>query len=130
MAKLSLSQMRTLKKHSEHHSKKHMDMMKKLMREGSSFKAAHKKAQKDVGKWVLLDGSKKNGLMSKQAKTVVEVKMKKVDLTLLADHQKELVVRLQKLQEKWVARKNLDLKEKRQAQRRLVTNTEEKKEIV
>jgi|TARA_R100001460_G_scaffold27334_2_gene55088 hypothetical protein len=42
--------MRTLKKHSEHHSKKHMDMMKKLMREGSSFKAAHNKAQKDVGK--------------------------------------------------------------------------------
>ena len=41
MAKLSLSQMRTLKKHSEHHSKKHMDMMKKLMREGKSFKAAH-----------------------------------------------------------------------------------------
>ena len=38
--------MRTLKKHSEHHSKKHMDMMKKLMREGSSFKAAHNKAQK------------------------------------------------------------------------------------
>ena len=50
MAKLSLSQMRTLKKHSEHHSKKHIDMMKKLMREGSSFKAAHNKAQKDVGK--------------------------------------------------------------------------------
>ena len=50
MAKLNLSQMRTLKKHSEHHSKKHMDMMKKLMREGSSFKAAHSKAQKQVGK--------------------------------------------------------------------------------
>jgi len=50
MAKLSLSQIRTLKKHSEHHSKKHMDMMKKLMREGSSFKAAHNKAQKNVGK--------------------------------------------------------------------------------
>jgi hypothetical protein len=50
MKKLTLSQMRTLKKHSEHHSKKHMDMMKKLMREGSSFKAAHNKAQKDVGK--------------------------------------------------------------------------------
>ena len=48
--KAQSSQMRTLKKHSEHHSKKHMDMMKKLMREGSSFKAAHKKAQKDVGK--------------------------------------------------------------------------------
>jgi len=27
-----------------------MDMMKKLMREGSSFKAAHTAAQKQVGK--------------------------------------------------------------------------------
>ena len=50
MAKLSLSQMRTLKKHSKHHSKKHIDMMKKLMREGSSFKTANNKAQKQVGK--------------------------------------------------------------------------------
>ena len=50
MAKLSLSQMRTLKKHSKHHSKKHMDMMKKLMREGKTFKAAHTAAQKEVGK--------------------------------------------------------------------------------
>ena len=50
MKKLSLSRVRTLKKHSEHHSKKHMNLMKKLMREGSSFKAAHTKAQKDVGK--------------------------------------------------------------------------------
>ena len=50
MKKLTLSQIRTLKKYSEHHSKKHMDLMKKLMREGSSFKAAHTKAQKDVGK--------------------------------------------------------------------------------
>ena len=59
MAQLSLSQIRTLKKHSEHHSKKHMDMMKKLMREGKSFKAAHTAAQKEVGKWVLKDGLKK-----------------------------------------------------------------------
>ena len=50
MKKLTLSQMKNLKKHSEHHSKKHMDMMKKLMREGTSFKSAHNKAQKQVGK--------------------------------------------------------------------------------
>jgi len=50
MAKLTLNQIKTLNKHSEHHSKKHIDMMKKLMREGSSFKAAHNKAQKQVGK--------------------------------------------------------------------------------
>ena len=50
MAKLTLNQKRTQKKHSEHHSKKHKDMMKKLMREGASFKAAHNKAQKQVGK--------------------------------------------------------------------------------
>ncbi len=50
MAKLTLSQMRTLKKHSEHHSKKHMDEMKKNMRNGMSFKQAHTIAQKKVGK--------------------------------------------------------------------------------
>ncbi len=50
MAKLTLSQMRTLKKHSEHHSKKHMDEMKKNMRSGMSFKKAHTIAQKKVGK--------------------------------------------------------------------------------
>ena len=50
MAKLTPKQIITLNKHSKHHSKKHMDMMKKLMREGSSFKAAHNKAQKNVGK--------------------------------------------------------------------------------
>ncbi len=50
MSKLTLSQMKNLKKHSEHHSKKHMDMMKKLMREGTSFKSAHNKAQKQIGK--------------------------------------------------------------------------------
>ena len=81
-------------------------MMKKLMREGSSFKAAHNKAQKQVGKRVLTDGLKRSGLMSKQAKIVVEVKMKRVDLTLLADLLKELVVRLQKLPKKCLVEKN------------------------
>ena len=50
MAKLTPKQIVTLNKHSKHHSKKHMDMMKKLMREGTSFKSAHNKAQKQVGK--------------------------------------------------------------------------------
>ncbi|QDP54965.1 MAG: hypothetical protein Tp1123SUR197351_23 [Prokaryotic dsDNA virus sp.] len=41
----------TLKRHSAHHSSKHMAMMRKLMlQNGMSFTAAHKKAQKQVGK--------------------------------------------------------------------------------
>jgi len=39
-----------LKEHSKHHTKKHMDMMKKDMKAGMSFSAAHKKAQRLVGK--------------------------------------------------------------------------------
>ena len=50
MAKLTLNQIKTLNKHSEHHSKKHIDMMKKLMREGKTFKQAHTVAQRQVGK--------------------------------------------------------------------------------
>jgi hypothetical protein len=47
---LTKRQENTLKKHSVHHSKKHMAMMRKEMRAGMSFTAAHKKAQKLVGK--------------------------------------------------------------------------------
>tara|TARA_R100001509_G_scaffold36945_1_gene19866 strand:+ start:1075 stop:1353 length:279 start_codon:yes stop_codon:yes gene_type:complete len=47
---LTKRQKDTLKKHSVHHTAKHMAMMRKLMREGSTFTAAHKKAQKTVGK--------------------------------------------------------------------------------
>jgi len=47
---LNASQEKQMKKHKEHHSKKHMDMMRDLMRKGSSFKSAHTKAMKDVGK--------------------------------------------------------------------------------
>ena len=36
----------------------------------------------------------------KRARNVAEVRMKKADLTLLVDHQKELVARLQRLQVK------------------------------
>lgn len=39
-----------LKKHSSHHSKKHMDQMIKDMKAGLSFTKAHKKALKKVGK--------------------------------------------------------------------------------
>tara|TARA_Y100001937_G_scaffold45063_1_gene63321 strand:+ start:316 stop:468 length:153 start_codon:yes stop_codon:yes gene_type:complete len=50
MAKLTDRQKKTLKKHSVHHSAKHMSMMRKEMEGGSSFLAAHRKAQKLVGK--------------------------------------------------------------------------------
>ena len=46
---LTERQKNTLKKHSKHHTAKHMAMMRKEMRAGKSFSAAHKKAQKKVG---------------------------------------------------------------------------------
>jgi len=39
-----------MKRHSKHHTAKHMKYMKNLMMKGSTFTAAHKKAQKAVGK--------------------------------------------------------------------------------
>jgi hypothetical protein len=47
---LTDKQLKTLEKHSIHHTKKHMDMMKKKMMEGMSFNQAHILAQKSVGK--------------------------------------------------------------------------------
>jgi len=41
---------KTLEKHSQHHSAKHMKQMKKDMKKGDSFKKAHVKALKKVGK--------------------------------------------------------------------------------
>tara|TARA_R100001440_G_scaffold68119_1_gene89555 strand:+ start:1337 stop:1489 length:153 start_codon:yes stop_codon:yes gene_type:complete len=49
MKKLTKNQKRLLLNHSQHHSKKHMKMMRESMRLGSSFKSAHSKAQKEVG---------------------------------------------------------------------------------
>ena len=49
MAKLTDRQKKTLKKHSVHHSAKHMAEMRKAMLNGSTFTEAHKKAQKKVG---------------------------------------------------------------------------------
>ena len=39
-----------LKRHSAHHTKKHMAEMRKLMKKGSTFSEAHKKAMKKVGR--------------------------------------------------------------------------------
>jgi len=47
---LTKRQTETLKRHSKHHSAKHMSMMRRMMAEGSTFTAAHKAAQKKVGK--------------------------------------------------------------------------------
>ena len=50
MAPLTKRQKATLKKHSVHHTKKHMDFMKRLFRDGISFTESHKRAQAKVGK--------------------------------------------------------------------------------
>ena len=55
-------QKKTLKKHSVHHSKKHMAMMNALMNKGKSFKFAHRQALKIAGKQV---AKKKNSLLNK-----------------------------------------------------------------
>ena len=47
---VSKQQEKALKKHSVHHSKEHMSMMRQMMERGSSFKKAHEAAQKKVGK--------------------------------------------------------------------------------
>ena len=47
---LTKRQEATLKRHSEHHTKKHMTEMRKMMRAGKTFTAAHKAAMKKVGK--------------------------------------------------------------------------------
>ena len=47
---LSKRQEASMKRHSKHHTAKHMKYMKNLMMKGSTFRAAHKKAQSAVGK--------------------------------------------------------------------------------
>jgi len=48
--KLTKPQEERLKKHSAHHSKKHIDSMRRDIMSGMSFKDAHNKAMKKVGK--------------------------------------------------------------------------------
>ena len=45
----TLKQKATLRKHSSHHSAKHMKAMKLAMNKGTSFTKAHKSALKKVG---------------------------------------------------------------------------------
>tara|TARA_Y100001951_G_scaffold96066_1_gene94324 strand:- start:1082 stop:1243 length:162 start_codon:yes stop_codon:yes gene_type:complete len=47
---LSVRQEKTMKRHSKHHTKKHMMFMRKAMLGGMSFTEAHKRAIKEVGK--------------------------------------------------------------------------------
>jgi|5B_taG_2_1085324.scaffolds.fasta_scaffold362209_2 hypothetical protein len=46
---LTKRQEKTLERHSVHHTKKHMNLMRKLMREGKTFTQSHKTAMKEVG---------------------------------------------------------------------------------
>ena len=48
--KLTEAQTKKLKEHANHHSKKHMKMMKDMMMEGKSFTESHKVAKKLAGK--------------------------------------------------------------------------------
>ena len=47
---LTKRQEASMKRHSKHHSASHMKYMKRRMLMGDTFRAAHKKAQKAVGK--------------------------------------------------------------------------------
>tara|TARA_B100000925_G_C21878575_1_gene417414 strand:+ start:247 stop:417 length:171 start_codon:yes stop_codon:yes gene_type:complete len=47
---LTQRQKDTLKRHSKHHTSKHMTLMRSLMRKGHTFTKAHKEAMKKVGK--------------------------------------------------------------------------------
>ena len=49
-SKLSKRQQTALKKHSKHHTKKHIQYMVNSMKRGSSFSKSHVNAQKKVGK--------------------------------------------------------------------------------
>jgi hypothetical protein len=48
--KLTDRQKATLARHAEHHTKKHMAEMRRLMKAGKTFTEAHKMAMKKVGK--------------------------------------------------------------------------------
>ena len=47
---LTKRQKTTLSRHSVHHTKKHMNLMKKEMAKGATFTQSHKLALKKVGK--------------------------------------------------------------------------------
>jgi len=50
VSSLTKRQQDTLKRHSKHHTKKHISYMVNSMKRGTSFSKAHVNAQKKVGK--------------------------------------------------------------------------------
>ena len=50
MSGLTARQQQAMKKHGKHHTAKHLKDMKKRMKKGASFTAAHKQSQKAVGR--------------------------------------------------------------------------------
>ncbi len=50
LKKLTTNQLNALEKHKKHHTTKHINKMKLLMREGKSFKQSHAIAMNMVGK--------------------------------------------------------------------------------
>ena len=50
ISSLNKRQQDTMKKHSEHHTKKHIQYMFNSIKRGATFTQAHKRAQKAVGK--------------------------------------------------------------------------------
>ena len=50
MSGLTKRQQQTMKKHSVHHTKRHMEYMCNSMKRGATFTQAHKRAIKAVGK--------------------------------------------------------------------------------
>ena len=50
MSGLTKRQQQTMKKHSQQHTKRHMEYMRNSMKRGATFTQAHKRAQKAVGK--------------------------------------------------------------------------------
>ena len=50
LKKLTKRQIATLRRHRSHHTKKHMTVMVRAMKEGKTFGQAHKLAMRKVGK--------------------------------------------------------------------------------
>ena len=50
VSSLTKRQQQSMKKHSKHHTKKHIQYMTNSMKRGNTFTKAHKNAQKKVGK--------------------------------------------------------------------------------
>ena len=69
--KLTTRQKNKLKEHSEHHSDKHMEFMKRRMRAGDTFTQAHKKAQAKVGKYIDENKTTKIGVNKMAARKIL-----------------------------------------------------------